>query len=84
MLCHLIDIFASADLKYHFCLIIIPLKIAFTVFYKYYLDSMSSVKIKVLRANKTCPYVVKMKLPKSKVKCDWIKLFNTRKKFQIY
>ena len=28
-------------------------------------------------------YVIKLKLQKKKVKCDWMSLFNTNKKFQI-
>ena len=84
MLYHLTDIFVNTSFNCHFCLIVIPLKITFTY-------STSIISIQYLNGNKSLKSKQNMTLryytefvTKKKAKCDWMKLSNTNKKFQIY
>ena len=84
MLYHLTDIFVNTSFNYHFCPIVIPLKITFTY-------STSIISIQCLNGNKSLKSKQNMPLryytefvTKKKAKCDWMKLSNTNEKFQIY
>ena len=84
MLYHLTDIFVNTSFKYHFCPIVIPLKITFTY-------STSIISIQCLNGNKSLKSKQNMPfryytefVTKKRAKCDWMKLSNTNKTFQIY
>ena len=75
---HLTDIFVKTSRNYHFCPIVFRLKFAFT-----YSTNIILWKQTLQRTKHALFYVIKLKLQKKKVKCDWMSLFNTNKKFQI-
>ena len=72
MLYHLTDILVKTSWNYHFCPIVIPLKVAFTY-------SANIISIKYLQWKLKFEEPTKGKM----VKCDWMNLFNTTKKIQI-
>ena len=79
MLYHLTDIFCEDKLKLSFLSYRFPTQICFHIFYKYY-----SRETKIIELTKHALFnVIKLKLQKKKVKCDWMSLFNTNKKLQI-
>ena len=84
MLYHLTDIFVNTSFNYHFCPIVFPFKITFTY-------STSIISVQCLYGNKSLKSKQNMPLryctefvTKKKAKCDWMKLSNINKKFQIY
>ena len=78
MLYHL-TYFCQDKLKLSFLSYRFPTQICFHIFYKYY-----SRETKIIELTKHALFnVIKLKLQKKKVKCDWMSLFNANKKFQI-
>ena len=72
MLYHLTDITVKGSLNCHFCSIVIPLKIAFRY-------STNIILIQYLKWKQKFEEPTKGKV----VKCDWMSLFNTKKKSKL-